>query len=74
MFTVDRDPAVESFRTSSPRLVIIEGIFAILIPLSRPPQVPQPKFARKTIFFFYRKHDLWVICFRQVMCTNLAAD
>ena len=32
MFTVDRDPAVESFRTSSPRLVIIEGIFAILIP------------------------------------------
>lgn len=52
MFTVDRDPAVESFRTSSPRLVIIEGIFAILIPLSRPPRVPQPKFARKTLFFF----------------------
>ena len=51
MFTVDGDPAVESFRTSSPRLVIIEGIFAILIPLSRPPRVPQPKFARKTIFF-----------------------
>ena len=61
MFTVDRDPAVESFRTSSPRLVIIEGIFAILIPLSRPLRVPQPKFACKTIFF-YRKHNLWVIC------------
>ena len=34
MFTTD--PAVESFRTSSRRLVIIEGILAILIPLSRP--------------------------------------
>ena len=32
MFTADRDPAVKSFRTSSPRLVIIEGIFVVLIP------------------------------------------
>ena len=34
MFTTD--PVVESFRTSSRRLVMIEGILAILIPLSRP--------------------------------------
>ena len=49
MFTTD--PAVESFRTSSRRLVIIEGILAILIPLSRPLRVPQLNIAYKTIFF-----------------------
>ena len=49
MFTTD--PVVESFRTSSRRLVMIEGILAILIPLSRPLRVPQLQIAHKTIFF-----------------------
>ena len=48
MFTTD--PVVESFRTSSRRLVMIEGILAILIPLSRPLRVPQLQIAHKTIF------------------------
>ena len=45
MFTTD--PAVESFRTSSRRLVMIKGILAISIPL----RVPKLKIAHKTIFF-----------------------
>ena len=49
MFTTD--PAVENFRTSSRRLVIIEGILAILIPLSRPLRVQQLKIAHKSIFY-----------------------
>ena len=69
MFTVDRDLAVESFRTSSPRLVIIEGIFAILIPLSRPLRVPQPKF-----IFFIVNTTCGSYVYRQVMCTNMAAN
>ena len=49
MFTTDL--VVESLRTSSSRLVMIEGILAILIPLSRPLRVPQLNIAYKTIFF-----------------------
>ena len=55
MFTTD--PVVESIRTFSRRLVVIEGILAILIPLSRPLGVPQLKIAHKTIF--YPKHNFW---------------
>ena len=57
MFTTD--PAVESFRTSSRRLVIIEGILAILIALSRPLRVSQRKIAHKIIFLSTK---LLVIC------------
>ena len=49
MFTTDL--VVESLRTSPSRLVMIEGILAILIPLSRPLRVPQLNIAYKTIFF-----------------------
>ena len=70
MFTTD--PVVESIRTFSRRLVVIEGILAILIPLSRPLGVPQLKIAHKTIF--YPKHNFWSHVYRQVMCTNMAAN
>ena len=70
MFTTDL--VVESLRTSSSRLVMIEGILAILIPLSRPLRLPQLKIAHKTIF--YHKHNFWSYVYRQVMCTNMAAN
>ena len=70
MFTTD--PAVESFRTSSRRLVIIEGILAILIPLSRPLRVQQLKIAHKSIF--YHKQNFWLYVYRPVMCTNMTAN
>ena len=38
-------------------LVVIEGILAMLIPLSRPLGVPQLKIAHKTIF--YPKRNFW---------------
>ena len=69
MFTTD--PAVESFRTSSRRLVIIEGILAILIALSRPLRVPQRKIAHKIIFY---QQNFWSYVYRPVMCTNMTAN
>ena len=70
MFTTD--PAVENFRTSSRRPVIIEGILAILIPLSRPLRVQQLKIAHKSIF--YHKQNFWSYVYRPVMCTNMTAN
>ena len=48
MFTTD--PAVESFRTSSRRLVMIKGILAISIPLSRPLRVLKLKAVTEELF------------------------
>ena len=45
----------------------------LLIPLSRPLRVPQPKIAHKT-FFFNHKHNSWSYVHRQVMYTNRAAN